>query len=81
MVWSMNSPSGIVRGSSLLFNMSVCTHGGASFSTLTGLSRKFQRGDIVYECSAALVDEYMALIAIGTKASTDATLMMVAAGC
>src|SRR5471030_880356 len=57
MVSAMNSCNGMARGSSLLSSKSVCTQGGASSSTLTEVFFSFQRSDIVYECSAALVDE------------------------
>jgi hypothetical protein len=74
----MNSTSGIALGSLLLPSRSVCTHGGAISRTLTGVSFSLYRRDNVYECIAALVDEYMAAIAIGTKPRTDVVLITAA---
>src|SRR4029077_13258301 len=77
----MNSASGIALGSLLLPSRSVCTHGGAISRTLTGVSLSLYRRDIVYECSAALVDEYTAVIANGTYPRTDVVFITVACGC
>jgi DNA-binding transcriptional LysR family regulator len=70
-VSSMNASSGIACSASRLFMRSVRTQGGAISSTRTVVSRSMTRCERMYERSAALVDEYTAVIANGTKASTE----------
>src|ERR1700675_4921603 len=80
-VSSINSASGIALSSLLLPSRSVCTHGGANSRTLTGVPLSLYRRDIVYECIAALVDEYTAVTANGTNPRTDVVLITVASVC
>src|SRR3984957_15379135 len=80
-VSSMNWASGTALGSLLLPRRSGCTHGGANSRTLTRVPLSLYRRDIVYECIAALVDEYTAVIANGTNPSTDVVFITAPSGC